>query len=149
MKLKVLIIVAIIVLAVAIVVLNLKPKPQDAAKAATAKGSVPPTPGFATANADGQKQGVTGNYLSTTLVLRKGVQAPAEVKELQTILNQSDPTAQLVVDGIFGDLTEKTLLQLYGSDGITLEQAWRYFVKGYSDTADKWNIFSQLTGINI
>lgn len=154
MKLKTfLIIAAVVVLLVILILVNLK-KPTDKVAAAAAKQSVPPTGSgtaiaIGTPNDKGQKMGYAGKYVNSTLMLHKGIVAPDEVKELQTILNTAYPAGNLVVDGQFGDLTQAALLKVYGTAALTLEQAWLYFVKNYKDVVETKGWFSTFTGIKL
>jgi hypothetical protein len=114
-------------------------KPQLPEVAAKAKGAVDinsgvtgTTLGSNSASGTGQN-GVTSAGLDGNLPLTLGSKG-AEVKELQTILNQVNPNASINPDGIFGQNTLISLEQCYGPNIITLNMAWAYFANAGTAT---------------
>lgn len=87
---------------------------------------------IASGNADGSKipGGTDGNVqpgsgnLSWNMTLKKGVYDSAEVKFLQQLLNQVQPTGIIAEDGDFGPKTEYKLFSVTGKKEITLQQAY-------------------------
>ncbi len=78
-------------------------------------GSPAPTPATGTA----PSTGTTSSTLNTGLILAKGSKG-AEVRELQSQLNARGASPVIVVDGVFGKLTEIALKAVTGTDRITL-----------------------------
>lgn len=90
--------------------------PEKAEAAQTMPDGTPtpsPVPGTTPAN------GTATTNLNTALILAKGSKG-AEVRELQSQLNARGASPVLVVDGVFGKLTEIALKAVTGTDRITL-----------------------------